>query len=303
MNKNKPFIVGIGELLWDLFPGRKKAGGAPINFVYHAAQMGAEGCAVSAVGDDAPGVEIIRELEKNKIRHAVEWTERPTGSVLVELNNGLPTYTIVEEVAWDYLPLTQRAIDLVKNADAVCFGTLAQRSPVSRETIRTLLEYAPENALRFFDINLRRPYYSGALIEASLQKANVFKLNDEELEILRPMFGLEGSDEDVCRIMMERYGLRYLILTAGSKPSTIYSPHEVSTIPTPGVTVVDTVGAGDSFSGAFVYSILTGKSLREAHRKAVDIAAFVCTQQGAWPSYPPLALSHFQELNALTVKQ
>lgn len=285
MKNNRPLVVGIGELLWDVFPEQKKAGGAPINFVYHATQMGAEGCAISAVGNDVFGAEIMQELEKNKICNYIELTEHPTGSVLVELNNGSPTYTILEGVAWDYLPLTQQAIDLVKEADAVCFGTLAQRSPVSHETIRTLLEYAPANALRFFDINLRQHYYSKELIEASLQKANVFKLNDEELEILRPMFGLEGSDDEVCRALIEEHDLRYLILTAGSKSSTIYAPHDMSTIPTPVVTVADTVGAGDSFSGAFVYSVLTGQSLREAHQKAVDIAAFVCTQHGAWPSY------------------
>ncbi|MDR0393826.1 MAG: carbohydrate kinase [Tannerella sp.] len=285
MKNKQPLVVGIGELLWDVFPDRKKAGGAPVNFVYHAAQMGARGCAISAVGNDVPGKEIIRELEKNRICNYIELTEYPTGCVLVELNDGLPTYTIIEGVAWDYLPLTQQAIDLVKDADAVCFGTLAQRSPVSHKTIGALLEHAPENALRFFDINLRQHYYSGELIESSLQKANVFKLNDEELELLRPMFALEGSDDEVCRALMEKYNLRYLVLTAGAKYSAVYSPHETSVIPTPKVAVADTVGAGDAFSGAFIYSILTDKSLQEAHRKAVDIAAFVCTQHGAWPSY------------------
>ncbi|MDR1525815.1 MAG: carbohydrate kinase [Tannerella sp.] len=287
MENNRPLIAGIGELLWDVFPSRKKAGGAPINFVYHATQMGAEGCAVSAVGDDASGAEIVRELEKNRIRSCIEKVAHPTGRVLVELNEGLPSYTIIEGVAWDYLPLTQQAIDRVGKADAVCFGTLAQRSPVSRNTIKTLLEYAPGDALLFFDINLRGHYYSKELVEESLQKANVFKLNDEELVTLRAMFGLEGSDDEVCRMMMKKYNLRYLVLTAGSVASTVYSPSETSVIPTPKVTVADTVGAGDSFSGAFVYSILTGKSLREAHQKAVDIAAFVCTRQGAWPPYDP----------------
>ncbi|MDF9830127.1 carbohydrate kinase [Parabacteroides sp. PF5-6] len=281
----KPVVVGIGELLWDVFPDRKKAGGAPINFVYHATQMGAEGCAISAVGNDVFGTEIIMELEKNRIGNYIEKVEHPTGSVLVELDNGSPTYTIIEGVAWDYLPLTQQAIELVKQADAICFGTLAQRSPVAHETITALLGYAKEEALRFFDINIRQHYYSKELIEASLKKANVFKLNDEELLLLRPMFGLEGSDEEVCRWFMREYGLRYLILTGGSRFSTIYSPEESSTLATPKVTVADTVGAGDSFSGAFVYSILTGRSLREAHQKAVEIAAFVCTQQGAWPAY------------------
>ena len=281
----KPLVVGIGELLWDIFPDRKKAGGAPVNFVYHATQMGAEGCAISAVGNDVLGVEIVRELEANNIRNYIATVGYPTGSVLVELCDGSPSYSIIEDVAWDYIPLTDQAVSLVKVADAVCFGTLAQRSMVSRETIKSLLKYAPENALRFFDINLRQHYHSKELINECLQEANIFKLNDEELAALRPMFGLEGSDDDICRMFMEKYNLLYLILTAGSVSSTIYSQTEKSVIPTPVVAVDDTVGAGDSFSGAFVYSILTGKTLSEAHQEAVNIAAFVCTQQGAWPPY------------------
>ena len=189
---------------------------------------------------------------------------------MVELKNGIPSYTIIEGVAWDHIPLTQASIDLMKRADAVCFGTLAQRAAESRETLRTLLSYMPSHALRFFDINIRQHFYSKELIESLLELANVFKINDEELEMLRPMFGLEGTIEDMCRWFMKKYGLRYLVLT----------------IPTPKVQVVDTVGAGDSFSGAFISSILTGKPLREAHEKAVKVAAYVCTQSGAWPAYP-----------------
>ncbi len=285
MKQKLPLVVGIGELLWDVFPDQKKAGGAPINFVYHATAMGAEGYAISAVGNDVFGTEIVRELEKNGIGNYIEKVQYPTGSVLVELNNGCPTYTINENVAWDYLPLTQQAIELVQKADAVCFGTLAQRSPVSHETIKSLLSYTRGEALRFFDINLRQHYYGREIIEESLALANVFKLNDEELLTLRPMLGLEGDDDAVCRELITRYNLKYLILTAGSTGSSIYSQEEKSEIPTPRVVVADTVGAGDSFSGAFVYSILTGKSLGEAHRKAVEVAAFVCTRQGAWPEY------------------
>ena len=286
MEKNKPVVVGIGELLWDVLPTGKRAGGAPINFVYHATQMGAEGYAVSAVGNDLSGTEIVQELEKNHISNSLGTVEYPTGSVMVELKDGIPTYTIIEGVAWDHIPLTQESIDLVKRADAICYGTLALRSQASKETILTLLSYAREDALRFFDINIRQSYYSKELIETLLHKANVFKVNDEELVLLRSMCDLEGADEEVCRKMLRKYNLRYVILTAGSTFSSIYSPDEQSTIPTPKVQVVDTVGAGDSFSGAFVYSILTGKSLREAHQLAVETAAFFCTQEGAWPSYP-----------------
>ena len=286
MEKNKPVVVGIGELLWDVLPTGKRAGGAPINFVYHATQMGAEGYAVSAVGNDLSGTEIVQELEKNHISNSLGTVEYPTGSVMVELKDGIPTYTIIEGVAWDHIPLTQESIDLVKRADAICYGTLALRSQASKETILTLLSYAREDALRFFDINIRQSYYSKELIETLLHKANVFKVNDEELVLLRSMCDLEGADEEVCRKMLRKYNLRYVILTAGSTFSSIYSPDEQSTIPTPKVQVVDTVGAGDSFSGAFVYSILKGKSLREDPQLAVETAAFVCTQEGAWPSYP-----------------
>lgn len=286
MENKKPIVVGIGELLWDVLPTGKRAGGAPINFVYHATQMGAEGYAISAVGNDLSGTEIVQELEKNHISNSLGTVEYPTGSVMVELKEGIPTYTIIEGVAWDHIPLTQESVDLVKRADAICFGTLALRSQASKETILSLLSYAREDALRFFDINIRQSYYSKELIETLLHKANVFKINDEELVLLRDMCKLEGSDDEVCRQILQMYNLKYLVLTAGCAFSSIYTADEVSTIPTPRVEVADTVGAGDSFSGAFVYSVLTGKSLREAHQTAVETAAFVCTQEGAWPPYP-----------------
>lgn len=289
MEKNKPIVVGIGELLWDVLPTGKRAGGAPVNFVYHATQLGAEGFAISAVGNDVFGTEIIQELDKNHIDSSyISTVEYPTGSVMVELKDGIPDYTIIEGVAWDHIPLTQPSIDLMKRADAVCFGTLAQRSPESRMTLKTLLSYMPDHALRFFDINIRQSYYSKELIESLLEQANVFKINDEELELLRPMFGLEGTIDEICHGFIRKYGLRYLVLTAGAEYSTIYSENEQSTLPTPKVKVVDTVGAGDSFSGAFVYSILSGKSLHDAHKQAVETAAFVCTKSGAWPEYPKL---------------
>lgn len=286
MEEKRPVVVGIGELLWDVLPTGKRAGGAPINFVYHATQQGAEGFAISAVGNDVSGTEIVQELDQNGISHVLGIVGYPTGSVMVELKDGIPTYTIIEGVAWDHIPLTQESINLVKKADAVCFGTLAQRSVESRTTIHTLLSYAREEALRFFDINIRQSYYSEELIRSLLEKANVFKINDEELELVRKMFSLSDDEDTACRELIERFGLRFMILTAGSRYSSIYTPDDQSTIRTPKVEVVDTVGAGDSFSGAFVYSILTGKSLCEAHQNAVDTAAFVCTKAGAWPAYP-----------------
>jgi len=285
MEGNKPIVVGIGELLWDVLPTGKKAGGAPINFVYHATQLGAEGYAISAVGKDELGEEIVQELDNNHIAHCIESVDYQTGTVEVTLEKGIPTYNIIENVAWDHIPVSLKAIEIVKKAKAICFGTLAQRNMDSRKALTELLSYAPEDALRFFDINIRQNYYSKELILDLLEKANILKINDEELEMLRPMMGLGGDYEVCCKALLEKYGLKYVILTAGSKFSAIYSTDENSVIGTPKVAVADTVGAGDSFSGAFVYSILAGKSLKEAHRKAVNTAAFVCSKEGAWPEY------------------
>ncbi len=285
MNTSKPVVVGIGELLWDVFPTGKRAGGAPVNFVYHASQMGAQGYAISAVGEDELGREILHELDQNHIQYLCEKVHYPTGQVQVTLKDGQPTYHIIEDVAWDHIPLSEQEIQIVQKADAVCFGSLSLRHPESRKTIMTLLEHAPKEAIRFFDINLRQHYYSKELIEQLLQKANVFKINDDELAVLSEMFGLTGSEEDKCRFLLNKYQLRYVVLTAGDKYSTIYSSSEVSRLDTPRVKVADTVGAGDSFSGAFVAGLLTGKTLRQAHEQAVKTAAFVCTKTGAWPAY------------------
>ncbi len=286
MVENKhPVIIGIGELLWDMLPEGKRAGGAPINFVYHATRLGAQGYAVSAVGNDALGDEILSELEKSGIKYCISRNDHPTGHVKVVLNDGIPSYDIVEGVAWDYLTATAEAEELIKCADAVCFGTLALRSPQSKQAVETLLSFAPKQALRFFDINLRGTYYSAELIDDLLKKANIFKINDDEVEVLKRLFDVSGTVDEICGRFIEKYGLKYMIFTAGEKFSAIYTPTEKSYLPTPKVTVADTVGAGDSFSGAFVYSILTGKSLAQAHKAAVDVAAFVSTKSGAWPAY------------------
>ena len=286
MVENKhPVIIGIGELLWDMLPEGKRTGGAPINFVYHATRLGARGYAVSAVGNDALGNEILAELEKSGIKYCVSRNDYPTGHVKVVLNDGIPSYDIVEGVAWDHLTASPEAEDLVRRADAVCFGTLALRSPQSKQAVETLLSFAPERALRFFDVNLRGTYYSAELIDGLLKKANVFKINDEEINVLKELFGISGTVDEICKTFIEQYGLKYMIFTAGDKFSAVYTPSEKSWLPTPKVKVADTVGAGDSFSGAFVYNILTGKSLAQAHKAAVDVAAFVSTKSGAWPAY------------------
>ncbi|CAK7016186.1 MAG: ATP-dependent 6-phosphofructokinase [Petrimonas sp.] len=280
---NKPIIIGIGELLWDMLPTGKKVGGAPVNFAYHASRLGAAGYAVSAVGKDALGDEIIQEIDKVNINPVIERVNYPTGTVGVELNEGIPAYTINEGVAWDYIPLTEAMKQLAKRADAVCFGTLAQRSEVSRNTIQALLSCVPVDSYRILDINIRQHYYSEKVITDSLRSSNVFKMNDEELILLKKLFKKQPfTDEEVCHWFLKEFNLKFLILTAGANYSIIYKPEGLSYIKTPVVNVVDTVGAGDSFTGAFISSILDGKSASDAHQTAVDRAAYVCSQAGAW---------------------
>lgn len=280
---SKPIVIGVGEYLWDILPTSKKAGGAPINFAYHASQNGAEGWGISAIGDDELGKELLEAAKANGINLSVSTVNYPTGTVQVTLVDGQPSYEICENVAWDHLVLSEEAISLAKRASAISFGTLAQRSEDSRDAIAELISYTPKDALIIYDINLRRHYYDKSIIEHSLLMANVLKINDEEIEIIKPIFSLEGKDYDeVCDFLMKKYDLSIVVLTGGDKFSSVYSPEGISTIKTPKVEVVDAVGAGDSFSGAFIGSILNGKTIREAHEIAVDTAAYVCTQAGAW---------------------
>lgn len=285
---SKPIVLSLGELLWDMLPTGKRAGGAPVNFVYHAAMNGAEGYAISAVGQDPLGDELVKAIEQSGVKSIIQRNAWPTSTVEVSLKSGIPEYTIVKGVAWDHLLLTRELIDLVEKSDAICFGTLALRSPETHDTIIELLKHARPDALKFFDINLRGDHYSKELIQELLGYATVFKLNDAELLLLRDMFNIRGaSDDEACRWFITTFNLDYVVLTGGATFSTIIARSgETSTLATPRVEVTDTVGAGDSFSGTFTAKILTGASLQEAHQASVNTAAFVCTQDGAWPVYP-----------------
>ncbi|MEK0306852.1 carbohydrate kinase family protein [Bifidobacterium favimelis] len=285
---DKPIVLSIGEILWDMLPTGKRAGGAPVNFSYHAAKNGAEGYAISAVGEDQLGRELEEAVHQAGVNALLQHNQWPTSTVEVQLTEGIPEYIFKENVAWDHVELTDRLTDLASRADAVCYGTLGMRSEQSRATFEELLRRTRPDAMRFFDINLRGAYYSKALIEELLGMATMFKLNDEELVILRDMFDISGdTDAEVCDWFMKRYHLDTVVLTAGSAYSTIYlSDGETSRLQTPKVTVADTVGAGDAFSGTFAINRLMGASLNQAHRAAVNTAAFVCTQEGAWPQYP-----------------
>jgi fructokinase len=282
----KHTVIGMGEVLWDLLPDGKILGGAPVNFAYHAMQLGAVGVAVSSVGDDELGHEIMDSVNSKGIVNCIAVNNYPTGTVGVTLKDGKPDYTIYENVAWDFIELTPEAIQMIKQADAICFGTLAQRSAVSHEAIQKALKLSPENCLKVYDINLRQNYYSKELIRESLSIANVFKINDDEVEIFKNLFGLEGTETEVCLKIKETYSLEYLALTKGDQGSYLFHADEISFVETPKVLVQDTIGAGDSFTSAMVMGILNKKPLNQIHAKAVEISAFVCTQKGATPEIP-----------------
>ena len=280
-------VVGMGEALWDMLPEGRKLGGAPANFAYHVSQFGLDSRVVSAVGDDELGNEILANFDEKQLECQIEKVAYPTGTVLVTLDEkGVPCYEIKEGVAWDNIPYTSALENLAKQTRAVCFGSLAQRNAVSRETINRFIDEMPqdENVLKIFDINLRQHFYNKELIEASLTKSNVLKINDEELVVVGEMFGFADIDfQDKCWILLAKYNLKMLILTCGTEGSYVFTPGEVSFLETPQVQVADTVGAGDSFTGAFVAAILNGQTVKDAHRLAVDVSAFVCTQNGAMP--------------------
>lgn len=283
-------VVGIGEALWDCLPEGRKLGGAPANFAYHVSQFGLDSCVVSAVGSDLLGREILDIFTEKSLPWNIPVVEYPTGTVQVTLDGkGIPQYNIKEGVAWDNIPLTPAIKELAGETIAICWGSLAQRNLTSRETINAFIDAMPQNedSLRVFDINLRQKFYTKEIIENSFEKCNVLKINDEELVVVSELFSLEGSDEQKCKALLEKYSLKMLILTCGVEGSYVFTPDgEVSFQGTPKVEVADTVGAGDSFTATFVASILKGKSVKEAHELAVKVSAFVCTQHGAMPVLP-----------------
>ena len=282
------FVVGLGEALWDVFPDGKRIGGAPANFAYHVSQFGLKSIVVSAVGKDSLGDEIISIFKSKALNHIAPQIDFPTGTVQVTLDAaGVPDYHITENVAWDNIPLSAELKSLAKNTCAVCFGSLAQRSDCSRSTINAFLDLLPDNAIIVFDINLRQNYFTKEIIETSLKKCNILKINEDELGIVVNMFQISAKDyETQCAELIRKYQLDTVILTCGENGSYVFTENFKSFIPTPKVKVADTVGAGDSFTATFVSSLLQGKDLRTAHKIAVNVSAYVCTQTGAMPVLP-----------------
>ena len=287
----KRYIVGLGEALWDVLPEGKKLGGAPANFAYHAGQFGLDTIAISALGEDALAEETIEALKEHDLNYLMPRVPFPTGTVQVTLaEGGIPTYDIKEGVAWDNIPYTDEMTEIAKNARGVCFGSLAQRNKVSRENIRKFLADTPADCLKICDINLRQQFYSKEILEDSFRLCNILKINDEELVIVNRMFGYDGLDmRQACEKMVQDYKLKMLVLTCGTNGSYVFTDDGLTSFQdTPKVEVADTVGAGDSFTGSFCACILNGKPVQEAHKTAVQVSAFVCTQNGAMPVIPDI---------------
>jgi len=283
--ESSPLIVGIGEILWDILPEERSLGGAPSNFVFQAQSLGAEGYIVSRIGTDALGEEISFEMSSSGLnsRYISKDPVHPTGTVSVSLDTkGVPTFTIHENVAWDYLETTPEILKLAARADAVCFGSLAQRSKVTRNAVQKFLDNTKKDCLRVLDINLRQSYYSKETIAHLLNGSTILKLNLEEMAILAKMFDLGGQETEILDSLLSRFPLDLIALTRGEKGSRLFSRRAESFHPGFSVPVVDTVGAGDAFTAALVMGILEGKPLRQINEEANRLASLVCTQSGAW---------------------
>jgi len=297
--KTKFNVVGIGEVLWDLLLTGPKMGGAPANFAYHAHALGANSHAISRVGKDDLGRDILRRFRELRLPTTTVQDDdvAPTGIAKVSLScDGVAHFTIQENVAWDYLASTREAEVVVRQADAICFGSLAQRGETSRKAIQQLVAESTRGALRVFDINLRQQYYSREIIEESLRLANVLKLNDDELPVLARMFGLTGSIESQIEGLSSRLGSQksntvptshcVVALTRGARGSLLYRDDRWSDCASQPVEVVDTVGAGDAFTAALLLGLLHKMDLDQVNFLANEVARYVCSQAGATPPMP-----------------
>ena len=288
--KSRPVIVGLGEVLWDVYPDAARFGGAPANFACHAASLGAESWLASAVGVDELGDRALDTLHQHRVESACvsRDAKHPTGRVGVFLDSlGRASYEFVANTAWDHIAWSDALDLLARRCDAVCFGTLAQRSSQSRDTIQRFVKTTPSSALRMLDVNLRKQFYDAAVIDQSLRLATALKLNQEELPVVARLCGVNESDpRDAMRALMNMYSLRLVALTRGQHGATLIAGDDESTSPALSTMVVDTVGAGDAFTAAVVIDSLAGLPLAEINAHANAVASFVCSQSGAVAALP-----------------
>jgi fructokinase len=282
--------VGIGEVLWDHLPTGRQLGGAPANFAFHAQALGARGTVVSAVGDDALGLEILERLAACGLDLSFVDRDRdhPTGAVSVDLKgNGTPEFTIHRDVAWDFIGARPELWALAAACDTVCFGSLAQRSPISRGTVRRFLQETTQGCQRVFDVNLRQSFYDADFIGESLRLCNVLKLNDDELPVVASLLGLTGDESAVLDQLIDRFSLEVVALTRGDRGSLLRSPNDEAVHSGyPCSDVADTVGAGDCFAACVAIGLLRGESLADASERANRRSSFVCSREGAMPEMP-----------------
>jgi|SRR5262252_6624373 len=284
-------IVGLGELLWDLLPTGKQLGGAPANFAHISTLLGNEGIVASRVGNDSLGSEAIKQLSGIGVNTAAIQRDsvHPTGTVHVELDHhGQPRFEIGEGAAWDFLEWTPAWGGLAAEADAICFGSLAQRSLVNRTTIREFLQAARKQAVLVFDVNLRQQFYSSETLADSMRAADIVKLNREELpRIIESLDLPAGEQVAAAEALAERYQLKLVCLTRGDRGSLLISGGSADDHPGYRVRVADTVGAGDAFTAGLVREYLGGSSLAAMNEAANRIGAWVASQIGAMPSPGP----------------
>jgi fructokinase len=298
--ETRPVIVGLGEVLWDLLPGGKQLGGAPANFAYHAAALGAEAAVVSRVGGDELGRAALDRLAAVGLdrRYVSIDPDDPTGTVEVRLGpGGVPDYVIHTGVAWDFLTFTPDLADLAGRADAVCYGTLAQRGPVSRRGVRQFLDAVRPQCLRVFDVNLRQSFFDLSLVHDTLMKSDVLKLNEAEVPAVAHLLGVRGEGAEAVQNLMSRYPLRLVAVTRGPYgarlqgigEASVHRGFPVSDLPAGAdnaLAAPDTVGAGDAFTAALVTGLLRGRPLRDINAFANRLARYVCTKPGAMPPIP-----------------
>ncbi len=286
---NSFIIAGIGELLWDVLGESEKLGGAPVNFTYHASALGATGIAISTIGNDPRGHTALIELKKRRLScdHITVSQGKETGYVNAHVDQkGIATYEFPDHVAWDYIILHESTKSLAKTLDAICFGSLAQRSLQSREVIQSFLRSAPTETLKVFDLNIRQQFYTENTITTSLEIADVLKINDEELVLLAAMHDLKGGDSTILEYLIKAYTLQLVVLTRGDAGSLLLTPTECSDHIGFPSEIADTIGAGDSFTAATVLGLLKGLPLATINEHANRVASFVCTQKGAMPELP-----------------
>jgi fructokinase len=280
-------VLSVGEILWDIFPTAKHLGGAPVNFVYHARQLGLDARPISRIGSDALGKELLEVLRAKKIPTDFVQIDptHDTGTVEVRMNGTEHQFIITENVAWDFIQTEPAVLQAVASAKAICFGSIAQRNPVSRTSILSIVNACP--GLKVCDINLRQHFFSREVLENSLRLSNVLKLNIDELFVLKDLFSMIGTlPVDLCQNLLTRFDLSLICVTRGGEGALLVDKNQIVDQPGEKVNLVDTVGCGDAFCAALIHGLLTGKPLKQIAHDASRIGAFVATCSGATPDWP-----------------